>query len=75
MATEQIPRLDKMIKELGNKISRITGEKQRDVEEEILRVGKLFEIEEIRRLKATALCADRCRRQAIQMDCCIKSHK
>ena len=46
MATEQIPQLDKMIKDLGNKISRITGEKQRHVEEEILRLRKLFESEE-----------------------------
>lgn len=46
MATEQIPQLDKMIKDLGNKISRITGDKQKDVEEEIIRLRKLFESEE-----------------------------
>ena len=46
MATENIPQLDKMIKDLGNKISKITGDKQRDVEEEILRLRKLFESEE-----------------------------
>lgn len=45
MATENIPQLDKMIKDLGNKISKITGEKQKDVEEEILRLRKLLESE------------------------------
>ena len=46
MATEHIPQIDKLIKDLGDKISRITGEKQRDVEEEILRLRKLYESEE-----------------------------
>lgn len=46
MATEHIPQIDKLIKDIGNKISRITGEKQRDVEEEILRLRKLYESEE-----------------------------
>lgn len=46
MATENIPQLDKMIKDLGNKISKITVEKQKDVEEEILRLRRIFESEE-----------------------------
>lgn len=46
MSTEQITQLDKMIKDLGNKISKITGEKQKDIEAEILRLRKLFESEE-----------------------------
>lgn len=46
MATENTPQIDNLIKDLSNKISKITGEKQKDVEEEILRLRKLFESEE-----------------------------
>lgn len=46
MATENISQIDKLLKDCSDKLSKITGRKQKDVEEEILRLRKLFESEE-----------------------------